>query len=69
MKTNTNKTGGMFTKKAKPEAESWVCKCGAQNTAKFCGECGSAPAMCPKCKIRVESKFCQECGTAIPSEE
>ena len=57
---------------AAPAADSWTCpKCGAVNTGKFCGECGTAkPAsgkwICPKCGKENEGKFCGECGTAKP---
>ena len=43
--------GGFATGQAGPQAPaasgaspqgSWTCSCGAQNTGKFCGECGSA---------------------------
>lgn len=66
-----NSGGGLFNRKKNEPSqadEGWVCKCGVKNTTKFCGECGSAPLVCPNCNIRVESKFCQECGTKISDE-
>ncbi len=55
-------------------ANGWACpKCGAQNTGKFCMECGTpqpAPAgtwACPKCGTQNKGKFCMECGTPQPS--
>jgi len=65
-------------KKAKKEAAGmWVCDCGAQNSTKFCGSCGSAPpepVVCPKCKKERPAenktmKFCGECGTKYEEEE
>ncbi len=52
-------------------AGAWICpKCGAQNTGKFCPECGtakpSAEWTCPKCGAVNTGKFCPECGTAKP---
>lgn len=65
-------------------AEAWNCEsCGAQNTTKFCVECGSKKpeqAACSVCGFKPEAgrtyKFCPECGqkfdpaapTATPTE-
>ena len=52
-------------------AEGWTCSCGAQNTGKFCAECGSAkPAEGWKCSCGTVSKgnFCPECGAKKPEE-
>lgn len=48
-----------------PAAE-WTCGCGAVNTGKFCGECGSprpvnGPWICA-CGAENTGKFCGECG-------
>ena len=60
---------------AAPEAAGWTCpKCGANNTGKFCAECGTAqpaaaPTSCPKCGYTPADgklgKFCPECGNKI----
>ena len=60
---------------AAPKADTWRCSCGAENTGKFCVECGSprpaAPAgwTCPKCGTVNKGKFCQECGEKKPASE
>ena len=58
-------------KQANANANGWTCTCGAQNSGKFCSECGSAkPA--PKdswtcaCGSVNTGKFCPECGSAKP---
>ena len=53
-------------------AGGWKCACGAENTGKFCSECGAqkpAPAGSWKCACGAENtgKFCSECGSAKPS--
>ncbi len=59
-------------KEAQATAEnSWRCACGAENTGKFCAECGSArplPEQGWKCTCgKVNSgKFCSECGAKRP---
>lgn len=55
-------------------AGSWTCACGAQNTGKFCAECGApkpAPQgwTCPTCGSVNKGKFCPECGAKKPAEE
>ena len=54
-----------------PAANSWKCACGAENTGKFCMECGSAkPAdgwTCSACGTVNKGKFCMECGAKKPS--
>lgn len=58
---------------------AWVCTCGAINTGKFCGECGTkkpeptptpAPAASEEwvctCGAINSSKFCGECGSKRP---
>ena len=56
------------------DANAWKCKCGAENTGKFCNNCGQpkpAPTGSWKCKCGAENtgKFCAECGTPKPSED
>ncbi len=54
-----------------PEADTWVCACGATNPGKFCMECGAkkpeGPARCASCghqpQTQTPPKFCPECGT------
>jgi len=57
---------------AAPAAGGWTCTCGAQNTGKFCTECGSpqpAPADSWTCACGSVNtgKFCPECGTPRPA--
>lgn len=53
---------------AAPAAGGWVCpKCNAQNSGKFCTNCGSpAPAndkwFCSECGTENHGKFCTNCG-------
>lgn len=53
--------------------ESWKCVCGAQNTGKFCSECGakrpepiSNIGWTCSCGALNKGKFCSECGTKKP---
>ena len=56
--------------------DGWICKCGANNTGKFCTECGakrpepvkSLVWIC-KCGTENTGKFCTECGMKKPAEE
>ncbi|MBQ3217020.1 MAG: SPFH domain-containing protein [Oscillospiraceae bacterium] len=54
-------------------ANGWKCACGAENTGKFCLECGApkpAPAASWKCTCGAVNtgKFCMECGASKPAE-
>ncbi len=60
------------------QAGGWTCECGAQNTGKFCMNCGKPkpapqPAAgawaCPKCGAQNTGKFCMECGTPRPAAQ
>ncbi len=54
-----------------PKAGAWKCSCGAENTGKFCAECGTPkPAGSWKCTCGAENngKFCSECGAKRPSD-
>ena len=52
-------------------AGSWKCACGAENTSKFCVECGKpkpeAAWKCPQCGAENRGKFCSECGAKKPA--
>ena len=52
----------------------WTCSCGAQNTGKFCSNCGSpkpAPAGSWTCSCGTENtgKFCSNCGSKRPEAD
>ena len=54
-------------------AGTWKCECGAENTGKFCAECGKpkpqpATWTC-SCGFVNTGKFCPECGKPKPQEE
>ena len=57
--------------KPAPAADSWKCGCGAENTGKFCVECGAkkpeAGWTCT-CGSVNKGKFCPECGAKKPAE-
>ena len=59
------------SKGAAPAAGSWKCACGAENTGKFCVECGKprpeADWKCPRCGTVNRGKFCSECGAKKPA--
>ncbi|MCI6584570.1 MAG: SPFH domain-containing protein [Mobiluncus sp.] len=61
---------------AAPTGAAWTCSCGAQNTGKFCSQCGqpqpAAPAVgggfCANCGTALgdpKPKFCPQCGTQV----
>ena len=49
-------------------AGAWVCECGAENTGKFCTNCGKPKKEGWVCECGTENKgnFCQNCGKAKP---
>ena len=55
---------------AAPAAGGWKCSCGAENTGKFCVECGAkkpeAGWTCA-CGSVNKGKFCPECGAKKPA--
>ena len=57
---------------ATPAAGAWKCSCGAENTGKFCAECGGPKPAEPNfwscsCGAQNKGKFCQECGKPKPA--
>ena len=60
---------------AAPKSETWRCACGAENTGKFCVECGAKKPeaaegwKCPTCGAVNKGKFCMECGAKKPADE
>ncbi len=57
---------------AAPAANTWKCSCGAENTGKFCAECGTPkPAdssfWACSCGVQNKGKFCAECGKPKPA--
>ena len=55
---------------AAPAANGWKCGCGAENTGKFCAECGAKkPESGWKCSCGSvnKGKFCPECGAKKPA--
>lgn len=55
--------------KKEEKAAGWKCECGAENTGKFCSECGKPmPSSTWKCECGKENtgKFCSECGKPRP---
>jgi len=54
-------------------AMGWKCaNCGAENTGKFCAECGSPKPVadvwkCTNCGTENKGKFCAECGSPKPA--
>ncbi len=54
-----------------PAAKGWKCSCGAENTGKFCMECGAkkpeATGWTCACGSVNKGKFCPECGAKKPA--
>ncbi len=68
--TTRNAVSGMMEPGSVP-AGSWTCSCGAQNTGKFCAECGApkpqtAESWTCACGAQNTGKFCSECGAPKP---
>ena len=58
---------------AQTAGNGWVCECGANNTGKFCSECGKpqpqANSWTCECGNVNAGKFCSECGKPAPAAE
>ena len=61
---------------ASAPAGGWKCACGAENTGKFCPECGSKKPyyQCNKCGWKPDDptkppKFCPECGDRFDADD
>lgn len=54
-----------------PQVDMWVCSCGAQNTGKFCSDCGKPKpekdTWTCSCGTENSGKFCSDCGKPKPS--
>lgn len=54
-----------------PAANTWKCSCGAENTGKFCAQCGApkpAQGWVCACGSVNRGKFCPECGARKPAD-
>ena len=48
--------------------KKWTCQCGAENSGKFCCECGQPkPTWTCSCGAENKGKFCMECGQPKPN--
>lgn len=58
---------------SKASANVWTCECGAENSGKFCSECGKPKPKTDtwRCECGAENtgKFCSECGKPRPAGE
>ncbi len=56
---------------AAPSAGAWKCSCGAENTGKFCINCGkpkpASDSWTCSCGAENKGKFCQNCGKPKPA--
>ena len=57
------------TDKETPDIKKkWTCQCGAENSGKFCCECGQPkPTWTCSCGAENKGKFCMECGQPKPN--
>lgn len=64
--------GGVAVGTGTAAGAAWTCSCGAQNTGKFCGNCGSpkpeaaGPWFCTNCGTQNTGNFCSGCGSKRP---
>lgn len=67
---NANDLYKMGQESPKPTENLWKCSCGAENSGKFCAECGapkpSAGWVCV-CGTVNKGRFCTECGAKKPA--
>ena len=61
---------------AAPAADGWTCACGAQNSGKFCAQCGQkkpepkpAGGWTCTCGAQNSGKFCAQCGAPKPADD
>lgn len=79
---NMNAMGGFSATNAQQMAQSqaqstgantWKCSCGAENTGKFCANCGTKKPESDKwicsCGAENTGKFCANCGTKRPESD
>ena len=71
---NAKAAAGSAQASSRPAQTGWTCACGkADNTGKFCSECGSPqPAAAGwkcACGALNKGKFCSECGAKKPAGE
>lgn len=64
--------GGVAAGTGTAAGAAWTCSCGAQNTGKFCGNCGSPKPeaaghwFCTNCGTQNTGNFCSGCGSKRP---
>lgn len=64
--------GGVAAGTGTAAGAAWTCSCGAQNTGKFCGNCGSpkpeaaGPWFCTNRGTQNTGNFCSGCGSKRP---
>ena len=74
--TLLNTANQLHSDNKQPEApakkDTWKCACGAENTGKFCAECGSKKPEKEEWKCSCghvnTGKFCSECGAKKPAD-
>ena len=59
---------GQQQQQSAPVTGGWKCECGAENTGKFCSNCGKPQPTAWKCECGAENtgKFCSNCGKPKP---
>lgn len=66
---NQQMYGAQGTQGQRAIGDMWTCSCGAQNSGKFCSECGQprpAQEWTCTCGAVNKGKFCSECGAKRP---